>query len=183
MRAGGRETTESERTATANPGRRELGRDGGTERVVTTDTDAHDEAPHDEDANDVDRRTVTGDSLADRGNNHCARTAGPGQLTPCWRYTQEQATAAARGRRSKGQEEGRTDHELDAVHLFAANDICEPAEQELPHKCATGCRDLEPEVLVGSERTAVVVHEADHACGQVDGKDVVAERGGRVRRV
>jgi hypothetical protein len=43
----------------------EFGSDTGRERVVSSDSDTHDESPHDEDTDDRDGGTVTGDSLTE----------------------------------------------------------------------------------------------------------------------
>lgn len=43
----------------------ELGGDDGGQRVVTTDTHAHDEPPYDEDTDDVDSVSLTRDRLTE----------------------------------------------------------------------------------------------------------------------
>ena len=51
--------------ATTDVRRGELGRDDGGQGVVTTDSDAHYEPPYDEDTDDVDRVSLTGDRLTE----------------------------------------------------------------------------------------------------------------------
>ena len=54
---------------TTEMGGSELGRDDGRKRIVTADSDAHDESPDDEDANDADGVTLTGKCLTEGGHD------------------------------------------------------------------------------------------------------------------
>lgn len=72
------------------------------------------------------------------------------------------------------------DHELDSVHLLAAVDVREVAEDELAEEGADGGGDLESEILVRGEGTAggLLVDHSDHRRRNVDGEDVVGIWGG-----
>jgi len=59
----------SDHHTTTNASSGEFGSDTRRERVISSDTDTHDEAPHDEDTNDRHGGTVTGDSLTESCDN------------------------------------------------------------------------------------------------------------------
>ena len=50
---------------TTRPCRGKFGRDDRAERVISTDTDAHDETPNNENTNNVDRRALARQSLSE----------------------------------------------------------------------------------------------------------------------
>ena len=66
------------------------------------------------------------------------------------------------------------DHELDAVHALATEDVCEPSEEQLTDKSTDGRGDLDAEILVGAQFLVLAVDIAQHRRGDVDGEDVVA---------
>ena len=96
----------------------------------------HQASPYDEDGEDVDGVGLSGDGLAEGGDDD--------------------------------------DHELDAVHALATDDVREPTEEQLTDEGTDGGGDFDAEVLVDVELAVFVVDVAQHRRGDVDREDVVA---------
>jgi hypothetical protein len=68
---GGKDSETYSHHATTDASCGKLGRDDGGKRVVSAYPHPHDEAPHDENTDDGDGGTVTGDSLTKGSDNDC----------------------------------------------------------------------------------------------------------------
>lgn len=68
--------------ATTDTGRGKLRGDNRRQRVVATDTDTHDEAPHDKNTDDRDGGTVASDGLSESGDDDCGLRRAPRVRAP-----------------------------------------------------------------------------------------------------
>ena len=129
----------------------ELGSDDGRQRVVTPDTETHDESPHD-------KHTV---------NAHTGSAASNGlaEGTDDDDHLRESVS---------GRSLDKTTYQLDTVHSLPAHMVGEVTKEELTEKRADGVGDLDAEVLVRGRRTAIVVHVANHRRRDGDGENVIS---------
>jgi len=63
------------------------------------------------------------------------------------------------------------------THALATDDICQPTEEELSNEGTNGGGDLETKILIRSGLLTGAVDIADHDGGDVNGKDIITEKG------